>query len=136
RLALQYSHEHDAVTAQQSERDLFHALRVTRFSRAGCGLGIDERPSSGAGQTHAVGPPLVIAGRGEQRTQSAEAVGDDLPSSDKLGQRLLYLCAEEMCAIDDLVEEGGAVLGDERRDLHGSGADLGRLISGRPRPYG
>ena len=36
----------------------------------------------------------------------------DLPSGDKLGQRLLDLRAEEMGAFDDLVEEGGAVLGE------------------------
>jgi hypothetical protein len=64
-----------------------------------------------------------MAGRAEQRAKAAEAVGDDLTRGYKLGERLLDLRAEETRAIDDLVEEGCAVLADEIRNFCRSGTD-------------
>ena len=53
---------------------------------------------------------LRSVGRHQQRAQAAEAVGGDEAERHQFGQRLLDLGAQQAGAVDQLVEERGAVL--------------------------
>ena len=76
--------------------------------------GILHRRGGGAATARAA--RLALGERHQERAQAGEAVGGDEAQRHQLGQRLLELGAQQAAMLQQLVEEGGAVGGDEIDD--------------------
>ena len=134
RLAFEHAPEHDAVAAQQSMREMLDRGGLAQcFAAGGVAFGRAGAAGQGpaAGRLHAEHRAATAraapVGRHQEGAQPGEAVRGDEAKRHQFAERLFDLRPQQPAALDQLVEERGALLADHRHDRLGARARLGRV---------